>query len=88
MRHQCLPYIMRFEKFEDLKNRGMYINIARWCNQPAFFKKKSFREFCLANQNPKSDKVCASVRYMNEFEKEHPKIAEKYFDMKFEDYNN
>ena len=85
MENKCLPYIMRFEKYEESPYRGMYINLARWCNQPAFFKKKSFREFCLANQNPKSDKACASVRYMNEFEREHPEIAEKYFDMKFED---
>lgn len=52
MEYGCLPYIMRFEKsyttIPVIKN--MYTQLARWCNQPSFFKKKSFREYCLANE--------------------------------------
>lgn len=58
----------------------MYITIARWRNQPSFIKKKSFREFCKANGENSS-----SMRYLKQFELEHPEIAEKYFDMKWVD---
>lgn len=84
MRHKCLPYIMRYEDYNNSEFKGMYINLARWCNQPSFFKKKSFREFCLANQKENSTKECATVRYMNEFELKHPDIAKEYFDLKYE----
>jgi hypothetical protein len=87
IKYKCLPYIMRYEKYKDSRFLGMYINLARWCNQPNFFKKKSFREFCEANQNPKSYKKCATLRYMEEFEHTYPDIAKTYFDMKFEEYN-
>ena len=41
MRYQCLPYIMRFNRYEESPYRGTYINLAAWCNQPSAFKKKS-----------------------------------------------
>lgn len=85
MKYKCLPYIMRYESYKNSEFEGMYISLARWCNQPNFFKKKSFRNFCESNQNSKSNKVCASVRYMNDFEIKYPNIAKKYFDLKFED---
>lgn len=50
MRYGCLPYIMRFEKWKTSEFRGMYIQIARWCNQPGFFKKMSFRQYCVRNE--------------------------------------
>lgn len=74
----CLPYIMRFKDYELSPYRGMYITLSRWCNQPTFFKKKSFREFCIANGDDS-----ASYRYMIEFEKHHPEIASRYFDFKY-----
>lgn len=76
MRYGCTPYIMRFEKYKDSPYKGMYITLARWCNQPSFFMKKSFREFCEIGG-------ASSMRYMTEFESKHPDIAEKYFDMKW-----
>lgn len=84
IKYKCLPYIMRYEKYKTSPFVGMYINLARWCNQPNFFKKKSFREFCYANQNPYSNKKCATLRYMEDFESNFPEIAKLYFDMKFE----
>lgn len=82
MQYGCLPYIMRFNRYEESPHRGTYINLARWCNQPNFYKKKSYREFCIAN-----GENSATVRYMKEFEKDHPKIAKMYYDMKFEELN-
>lgn len=86
MKHHCLPYIMRHEYYLKSKYRGLYVTLARWCNQPSFFKKKSFREYCEANQeyhqNPKT--LCASLATMREFEKDHPDIAARYFDIKWD----
>ncbi len=86
MRFGCLPYIMRFESYKQSRFKGLYTQIARWCNQPQFFKKKTFREFCLANQEYHVNKktMCASYKAMIDFEKSFPVIAKKYFDLRFE----
>lgn len=90
MKYHCLPYIMRHENYEKSKYRGIYVTLARWCNQPSFFKKKSFREYCEANQdyhqNPNT--LCASLKTMREFEHDHPDIAAKYFDLRWDDDGN
>ena len=50
MEYGCLPYIMRFEEYKNSTFKDMYIQLARWCNQPSFFKKMSFRQFCVRNE--------------------------------------
>lgn len=80
MKYQCLPYIMRYVRYNDSPYRGMYINIARWCNQPQFFKKKSLREFAIANKGGE----CV-MRYLMDFEKDVPQSS-YYIDMKFENF--
>ena len=55
----------------------MYVTIARWCNQPSFFKKKSLREFAIANGTGS-----ACYRYLADFEQRFPKVT-PYLDMKF-----
>ncbi|MCQ2218752.1 MAG: hypothetical protein MJZ33_09800 [Paludibacteraceae bacterium] len=50
MEFGCLPYIMRFENYNDSRFKGMYTQLARWCNQPSFFKKMSFRQYCVRNE--------------------------------------
>ncbi|MBR5874846.1 MAG: hypothetical protein IKY90_08970 [Oscillospiraceae bacterium] len=82
MSNKCLPYVMRYKDYEMSPYRGVYVTLARWCNQPSFFKKKSFREFCLAN-----GEKSAAVRYMTDLEQKCPDIARKYFDMKWGDFN-
>lgn len=79
MKYHCIPYIMRYSAYENSKYKGMYINLARWCNQPNFFKKKSFRQFCEVN-----GKKSSTMRYLTEFEQDHPLIAKKYFDIRFD----
>lgn len=81
MDYKALPYIMRYADYQKSPYRGMYNTIARWCNQPSFVKKKSFREFCL--NTPGQNK--SAPRYMAEFEKQYPEIAKRYFDMKWVD---
>lgn len=50
MEYGCLPYIMRFEEYNNSRFKNMYIQLARWCNQPSFFKKMSFRQYCVRNE--------------------------------------
>lgn len=82
MDHKCLPYVMRYQDYKLSPHRGMYVTIARWCNQPNFFKKMSFREFC--HETAKHGSVSA-LKYMTEFEKKYPLIGKAYFDMRWED---
>lgn len=91
MQYQCLPYIMRYQNknetpWKNSKYRSLYITMARWCNQPSFYKKMSYREFCIANQaKVKTEgKTCSAMKSMLDFEKEYPDIAKEYFDLKFE----
>lgn len=87
MKYDCIPYIMRYESYKFCRWRSLYVNIARWCNQPNFFKKKSFREFCEANQayHKNRDTLCSAYKAMTEFEREFPDIAARYFDLRFEE---
>ena len=50
MEYGCLPYIMRFEKYKESRFKSLYTQLARWCNQPSFFKKMSFRQYCIRNE--------------------------------------
>jgi hypothetical protein len=63
-KYRCIPYITRYERYKDSPLKDIYINVARWCNQPAFFKKMSFMEFCWKNGESskayKSAKNCAN----------------------------
>ncbi len=87
MKYGCLPYIMRFYKYEISPYKGTYINLARWCNQPSFYTKVSYRKFCEMNQERTKNKICSAMRYLNELEVKHPEIASEYFDLRFEDLN-
>lgn len=94
MRYQCLPYIMRYQNKNEMpwknsKYRGMYITMARWCNQPSFFKKKSFRQYCEANQAlvKTKDHICSSMKALLDFENEYPEVANEYFDLRFDQFN-
>lgn len=92
MKYKCLPYIMRYQgknycPWKESEYRGMYITLARWCNQPNIFKKMSFRQFCEANQalHKTEGTYCSAMRALIDFESKHPNIAARYFDMRFEE---
>lgn len=78
VKNRCIPYVMRFEKYQESPYRGMYITVARWCNQPSLFKKKSLREFALAH-----GKKSACYKYLSDFEEDFPEVA-YFYDLKFE----
>ncbi len=93
MRFKCLPYIMRYQNknetpWKNSKYRGLYVTLARWGNQPSIFKKMSFRQFCEVNQSLHKTKgtLCSAMKSLVEFEKEYPEVANKYFDLRFEDH--
>ncbi len=50
MRYGCLPYIMRHEDYKKAPISNIYVQIARWCNQPGFYRNMSFWEYCYKNQ--------------------------------------
>lgn len=89
MKYGCHPYIMRYESYKGSHFRDMYIQLARWCNQPEFYKKKSFREYCIANQKIVKTKGRVSAPYgaMTSFEQLFPDVAAQYFDLKYDDLN-
>lgn len=74
--YHALPYIMRFMRYEESPYANLYIQIARWCNQPAFIKKKSFREFAQIREGG------IGWRTMLKAEQNIPELT-KYFDMKW-----
>lgn len=88
----CLGYVMRHADYENHRLGNIYTQVARWCNQPQFYKKMSFEEFVLRNQsyqeeNSSSTKTCKSLATYNEFKKT---FADKWdqieplFKMKYE----
>lgn len=88
----CVPYIMRHEDYLKSDFRCLYVQIARWCNQQDFFKKKSFRQYCEANEDyhqagKHKDYHCACYQSMLDFEAQFPDIAKEYFDLRYDQLN-
>lgn len=79
IKYECLPYIMKYEKYEESPYRGMYVTFARWCNQQSLFKKKSLIEFAEFQ-----GKGYSTDRYITQFENNYPEIAKRYYGMKWE----
>ena len=50
MSYGCVGYLMRHEDYKKAPVSNLYIQIARWCNQQAFYKKMSFWEYTYRNQ--------------------------------------
>ena len=50
MSYGCVGYVMRHEDYHKAPIENIYVQIARWCNQQAFYKKQSFWEFTYRNQ--------------------------------------
>ena len=78
MKFRMLPYVMRYKDYVLSPYKQLYIAIARWCNQPCFFRKLSFKEFC---ELPDANKTDAKA--MRDFVAQFPEIAKEYFDLRF-----
>ena len=77
----CLPYIMRFNKYEESPYRGIYITLARWCNQFSYFKKESLYEYVTITDYNSGGR--ASQKYLEHLENTAPEIYNKYVFEKF-----
>lgn len=89
MKYQCLPYIMRYNKYTESPYKTTYIALASWCNQPSVFKKKSYRESCEYFQRfIKSNKICSYRRELQNIEQTMPNVAKMYFDMRYDSFVN
>ncbi len=83
---------MRHADYHNHRLNNIYIQIARWCNQPQFYKKMSFEEFILRNQSyqeehSSSTKICKSlstyIAFKETFSDRWDEI-EPLFQMKYE----
>lgn len=77
MRYRCLPYVMRFNRYVESPYRGMYVTLARWCNQPGFFKKQNLLEFAENN-----GETSACNRYLRDFLDAFPSTSH-YMNLRF-----
>lgn len=77
MKYRALPYIMRYMRYKESPYEKLYTELARWCNQPAFIKKKSFHEFAKIREGS------INWQTMLKAESDIPELT-KYFDMKWE----
>lgn len=88
------PYIMRFRKYNSAPApyRGMYINLASWCNQRNLFSRMSLNKWAdklqIANEKQLQKKrLYSTKRYLMEYAGQYPDIAYKYFDIQFNSDN-
>ena len=84
MQFGCLPYIMKYISYKKSDYRGIYVQLGRWCNQPAIFKMMSFEEFCIRNQHyANSSKDCAAVRALKLLKRDAPDVYNRYAKLRF-----
>ncbi len=98
--YDCVPYIMRHLDYKLSPFSVIYNEIASWCNQPWALRTMTYRQFCIGRGMGKRYKQYKHdpARYlqdghkkgsqwlaMEEFEKDYPEIAAKYFDKKYSD---
>lgn len=82
MQYGCVGYVMRHEDYHNAPVANIYVQIARWCNQPQFYKKMSFWEFCYRNQSYWEQHTLApserpNLKTFSEFEQD---IKDGYYD--------
>lgn len=88
----CLGYVMRHANYQNHRLGNIYTQIARWCNQPQFYKKMSFEEFILRNQSyqeehSSSTRTCKSLSTYTAFKETFSDRwgeIEPLFQMKYE----
>ena len=78
-KYNCIPYIMRFEKYKESPYYYLYNAISAWCNQPAFVKKCSLVEYGEISLKRGRGMILKSV---NEFLERFPDF-EYYANMKW-----
>lgn len=81
-KHKAIPYLMRFEAYENapIDIKGMYITLARWVNQPSFFKRYTVFEYIekLTDNGERSP-----AKYLDGFRTLYPDLVERWFNRHF-----
>ena len=82
MSYGCVGYVMRHEDYHKYEISNLYVQIARWCNQQAFYKKMSFWEFCYRNQSYWEEKTLKITNRpaIKTFEQFNEDINSGYYD--------
>lgn len=81
-KYNCKPYIMRHENYNNSPYRGMYINLAFWCNQPSLFFNHSFYQICEKDDIRKGNsKKSATWRYLEEYYINNKIFANEHFNI-------
>lgn len=78
-KYNCIPYIMRFEKFKESPYLGMYNTLPSWANQPSMVKRCNLIEFCDISERLGTH---SRKRNVNAFLKKFPEF-ERYAYMKW-----
>lgn len=94
-KYSASPYVMRFEEVYKSKYSGLYSAISAWANQQSFFKKTTFKEYCIVagmdralSKKYKGDyreyirnghRKGATWKYLDDFTEKYPDIANTYF---------
>lgn len=75
MAYGCVGYLMRHEDYHQAPISNLYVQIARWCNQQAFYKKMSFWEFSYRNQTyweqAAGFEVLHKIKSFDEFQRDY-----------------
>ena len=93
MKYGCLGYVMRHEDYHKHRLSNIYVQIARWCNQPQFYKKMSFHDFILKNQDyiKTPGKKCMSLKtyetFMSTFKHHKEELEDLFNNIRYEDLN-
>lgn len=81
MTYGCVGYLMRHEDYHNAPISNLYIQIARWCNQQAFYKKMSFWEYSYRNQTYWEQKMGFEVsQELKSFEEFRHDFETGYYD--------
>lgn len=86
-KYGMLPYIMRYRgpygepPWRTSPLKGMYSTIARWANQPQYFKKKSLWEFA-KHESDYLGRKSASEKHIEEFVRMYPD-RRRYVEQRF-----
>lgn len=80
-KYKAFPYIMRFEKYKESPYRGMYVTLARWCNQPAIFKKSNLYTYIhtIDWKSSGCKDMYSSKRYYEHLKEIYPDVIKQYF---------
>jgi len=75
MTYGCVGYLMRHEDYKQAPISNIYVQIARWCNQQAFYKKMSFWEYVYRNQTYQEEyagfDVQQKIKTFDEFKQDY-----------------